>query len=55
MARRIVISVVLAVVLVVIQLLVGTPPVPALITGAITLVVAYLVLLVSDRWFDRVR
>jgi hypothetical protein len=55
MTRRIVISVVLALVLVVIQLLTGTPVGLALITGAIALVVAFLVLLVSDRWFNRAR
>jgi hypothetical protein len=51
--RRIVVSVVLAVVLVVLQLVVGTTWGVALLTGLIGLVVAFLVLLVSDRFFDR--
>jgi hypothetical protein len=51
MTRRLVTSLVLGVVLVVLQLLAGNGLGVALVTGLIGLVVAYLVLLVSDRWF----
>lgn len=53
MTRRIVISVLLAGLLVVLQLVAGTGVGAALLTGLIAVVVAYLVLLVSDRWFRR--
>jgi high-affinity Fe2+/Pb2+ permease len=53
MIRRLVVSLVLAVVLVVLQLVVGTGPQIALLTGLIAFVIAFLVLLVSDRWFTR--
>ena len=55
MTRRIVISLVLGVVLVVVQRLYGTDWPIALLSGVIGAVVAFLVLLVSDRWFNRVR
>lgn len=53
MVRRLVVSFLLAVLLVVLQLLAGNPWAIALLTGAIGFVVAFLVLVVSDRWFRR--
>lgn len=53
MQRRIVVSLVLAVLLLVIQLIAGTGWPAALLTGLLAFVVAFLVLLVSDRYFDR--
>lgn len=51
MTRRIVISVLLAGLLIVLQLIAGTGLGIALLTGLIAVVVAYIVLLVSDRYF----
>jgi hypothetical protein len=53
MVRRLVVSIVLGVFLVVVQLAAGNGWVAALVSGLIGLVVALLALLVSDRWFGR--
>jgi high-affinity Fe2+/Pb2+ permease len=53
MARRLIVSAVLGVFLVVVQLVSGTGWPAALVTGGIGFVVALLVLLVADRWFSR--
>ena len=54
MVRRLVISLILAVIVFALQLLLGqTAAGIALISGLIAFVVAFLVLLVSDRWFTR--
>jgi hypothetical protein len=54
MVRRLVVSAVLAVILIVLQLLFAHATIGiALLSGLIAFVVAYLVLWVSDRWFTR--
>ena len=53
MRRIVVVSVVLGVLLLVLQLIAGNGWPVALLTGLIALVVAFLVLLVSDRYFRR--
>ena len=53
MQRRIVISIVLAVLLLALQLLAGNGVPAALATAVVGFLVAFVVLLVSDRWFAR--
>lgn len=55
MRRRVVISGVLALLLLVLQLLAGSGVAAALATAVIGFAVAFVVLLVSDRWFNRTR
>ena len=53
MPRRIAISGVLALLLLVLQLLAGNGVGAALASAAVGFVVAFVVLLLSDRWFTR--
>jgi uncharacterized membrane protein YagU involved in acid resistance len=54
MVRRLVVSFVLAVILIVLQLLLGHVTIgTALLTGLIAFVIAFFVLLISDRYFTR--